>query len=197
MTRKERLEWEAKALARVVQVIELAKDHWGGELDCLDYVETRFDLRGYAAAQARWTRRDGEIEDLVVKINMEAYLLRPTEMLEQTIPHELAHLVCGVMGWDRGHGRAWKATCIGLGGDGKVHHDMKLTSVRKSKVFLYVNDEGQEAHFKQGRHSNLQKGKTDAYKHKQTGAKWQKHHYVSEVILNPHTGRIEVGEEGR
>lgn len=198
MKKKLRLEMEAIALARVVEVIELANDLYPQMDDRLEYTETVFDLRGKAAGMAMYRGphpSKGEDHEICkMRINMEAYAINPDEMMQETIPHEIAHLVCFILTIDKGHGERWKEVCRALGGSGKIHHEMRLTSVRKQKKFLYVNDQGREIHFAQGRHSNLRLGKQKWYG--TSSQKWFKKDFVSEVIINPATGRIEVEENG-
>ncbi len=69
---------------------------------------------------------------------------------------------------------------------------MKLTPVRKSKRFLYRNENGHEITLKQGRHSNLQLDKNEYLINHNTGQTWYKTDFVSEVVHNPAVGRVEV-----
>ena len=178
-----------RALAKVREVLVLASDivmvipGQTGRVKTairpnlnIDDVKVEFNLRGRQAAQAR--RLDGKCR---LRINMEAFAMREQEMLDESIPHEVAHLVCFVLGIDDGHGPAWKKICIELGGTGKQYHDMILTPARKSKRFLYRNTHGQEVAFKIGRHINLQKGKVAAYTVKRNGAIFTRGDLVGEM----------------
>jgi predicted SprT family Zn-dependent metalloprotease len=56
----------------------------------------------------------------------------PDEALKDTIPHEMAHLVCYKKP-DLGnkHNAGWKAVCLALGGNGKQYHDLPLNCKTK------------------------------------------------------------------
>lgn len=41
-------------------------------------------------------------------------------MVKQIVPHELAHIICMVNGWDMGHGKVWRQVCMMLGGNGET-----------------------------------------------------------------------------
>ena len=181
---------KARARLAVINCIKLAEKLYPEIEGALEDVKVLFNLRGRAAAQARVHHRDNRRE---IRINVEAYSLRPQEMLEDTVPHEVAHLVCNILGNDRGHGANWKRVCKELGGTGETHHDMKLTPARRQKKFLYRNDDGIEVHFKQGRHSNLQLGKVKAYA-RTDGRSWRKEHFISEIV-DTKQGPVEV-EDG-
>lgn len=196
MKGRELLFAKARARQATLDVLAIAREKYPALKDQIDATKVTFKQRGRIAAKAHVQHypKEGRFET-EVKINVEAYALRPDEMLHDTIPHEVAHLVCLVLGLDRGHGYEWERCCIALGGDGERYHNMKLTSVRKSKRFLYRNYSGQEIHFKQGRHSNLQLGRQTGYTVQRTGALFTKGDFISEVVINPAVGAIELEDE--
>lgn len=196
MKGRELLFAKARARQATLDCIERAKEIYPPIKHHLDRVKVTFKQRGKIAAKAHaqhWV--EAERWECEIRINLEAYALRPKEMIEDTIPHELAHIVCIIRRVDDGHGPAWVQTCIALGGTGEQYHNMRLTSVRKSKRFLYRNHGGHELHLKQGRHSRLQLGKAYYYSVVRTGEVFVKADYVSEVVLNPATGPIEMESE--
>lgn len=68
--------------------------------------DIRFDLRGMAAGQARWT----EGERPVLRYNLAMAQSDPSRFLAQTVPHEVAHLVTAACwGRTRPHGAEWQA----------------------------------------------------------------------------------------
>ncbi len=168
----------AKIQLRVNEVLDLARKKFGVKLQVKP---TSYKLKGRAAAQAMCQYHTGSKRWVFeLRINREAYHMRPEEMLQSTIPHEIAHMVCHENGTDKGHGAIWQRTDIALGGDGSRTHDMKLTPIRKRKQFVYVNEDGDEVVFRQGRHSNLQLGKHLYYQTK-SGKRWTKSDYRGEV----------------
>ncbi len=136
------------------------------------------DLRGHAAGQARWNRRTGES---LVRLNLEAYSLDPKDTLGDTIPHEIAHIVCGMNGTDRAHGHPWRDACRRLGGHGGRTHSLDLTPTRTSRRFLYRSPCGREIELKSGRHNKLQRGKVKCYTFSVSG-RFYRADFVGEVM---------------
>lgn len=54
-----------------------------------------------------------------LEFNLHLFECDPNDMLNDTIPHEVAHAVCTYLriGW--GHDKTWKRVCILLGGSGR------------------------------------------------------------------------------
>lgn len=106
---------------------------------------------------------------LTLKINIDAYRQNKNNMLNDTIPHEVAHLVCSLNYYRMGrkikpHGKEWKAVCMALGANPKSraeHEDYDrslLVSKRKVKKFLYVLDNGKEVELTSIRHNKVMSG---------------------------------------
>lgn len=68
-------------------------------------VEVRFDLRGKAAGQVRWpTGREA-----LIRYNLAMAQRQPEDFLAQTVPHEVAHVVCRALyPKARAHGPEWR-----------------------------------------------------------------------------------------
>ena len=84
-------------------------------------VEIRFDLRGKAAGQAR-IRAAGRY---LIRYNLELLKRGGVDFLEQTVPHEVAHVLAYHRhGRDiRPHGAEWKAIMRQLGAEPTRCHD--------------------------------------------------------------------------
>lgn len=106
---------------------------------------------------------------LTIKINIDAYRNNKEDMLNDTIPHEVAHLVCSLnysrMGKKiKAHGKEWKAVCLALGGIPKAtvkagtYESSSLVSKRKVKKFLYVLDNGHKLELTSIRHNKVMLG---------------------------------------
>lgn len=99
--------------------------------------ELRFDLRGRAAGQTVYpARRRGRA---VIRIN--AALLRacPGEMLEETVPHEVAHAATR---WIYGaaakpHGAEWRALMQAFGKAPSVCHALPAQAARRVAYYPY------------------------------------------------------------
>ena len=125
---------EIQAAARTRDLLALAFAHFGLGLRAL---EIRFDLRGRAAGQARYSARGPWI------IRYNAILLRenPESFLAETIPHEVAHLVTFLRHGPRvrPHGPEWRAIMAQLGAKPERCHRYDLSRIpgRATRVFTY------------------------------------------------------------
>lgn len=124
-------------------------------------IDLRFDLRGRSAGQAI---RKGNI--YAIRLNLD---INNEHILNDTIPHELAHIICMYTGWDKGHGKIWKSVCQSLGGTGNRCHSEEVTISRKVKKFVYATTCGQHITVSTVRHNKIQKG--TVYKLPSTGGK--------------------------
>lgn len=85
---------------------------------CLPEINIKFDLKGKAAGQA--IRKGNEY---TVRFNKElVHNNSLITIITDTIPHELAHIVCFFTLWGKNHDRNWKRICIKLGGNGERCH---------------------------------------------------------------------------
>lgn len=132
-------------------------------------VEVSFKLRGKCAGKAKAlvNRIGGEIfkaTDLRLEFNATAIDLHYEEMVKNTIPHEVAHLVCYVnpkLG--SGHDIGFKRVCKGLGGCGSTTHSMELPSAKTTRKYRYRASCGTAVELTSRRHNNLQSGKSQCY----------------------------------
>lgn len=136
--------------AEVQKNIELANAKFDLEMD----VEIRNDLRGRSAGQA--ILKNGV---LILRFNNEAIRNNYDEMVNETIPHEVAHLVCFLKPWlGRNHNHGWKNVCRILGGDASRTHEMDLKRSRAVTRFVYILADGTEAKLTKGQHEKIQFG---------------------------------------
>jgi len=162
---------------RVREIYELAESK-GYRVP--EYRYTATDLRGRAAGQACYNR-ESEVAD--IRLNLEAAKLDMRHMLEDTIPHEVAHIIAFHNGTDRGHGRVWRSICIDLGGSGERCHSIGLTPARKVNRFKYITSNGGEVVLTSVRHNKLQCGKIISYTAEQHGQR-------SKIYANSEWSRI-------
>jgi len=97
----------------VMRVWQKAADFY--DLGSLPLPEIDFGLRGRCAAQACWRmpvrRESRKAPQLRLRFNLQAYAAHPAEMLNETVPHEIAHLIV-VLRWGPGcrpHGAEWRS----------------------------------------------------------------------------------------
>lgn len=106
------------------------------------------ELRGRVAGRANWITN-------TVTMNMDAVRLHP-EQTDDTLSHELAHLVAYHVFKDTGHGLMWRAVHRALGGNGTRCHTMKLPKARRTRRFEYTLPSGETRHIKPKLHAYLQ-----------------------------------------
>lgn len=102
--------------------------------DFIEQVDIRFNVKGRTAGRAGKERGRYYLD-----FNMEAIRDHWDEMLNVTIPHEVAHIVAYAKPALRasGHNKNWKRIDIALGGDGTRTHTMGLKRARKTKWYVY------------------------------------------------------------
>lgn len=97
----------------------------------------RFDLRGRAAGLAVYPRSRRHR----ASIRLNAALLRdhPREMIEQTVPHEVAHVVTRWLYGDRAkaHGREWRGVMHAFGKKPAVCHALPTVAARRMAYYPY------------------------------------------------------------
>lgn len=108
--------------------------------------EIDFSLRGRVAAQAAWQvyrrGRTQTIGGLRLRFNLQAYQLNPADMLYETIPHEVAHLITALH-WGAGcrpHGSQWRQVmqeCFNLA-PRRTHQLPLAPSKTLAKRFIYA-----------------------------------------------------------
>lgn len=113
----------------------------------------RFDLRGRSAGQAY--RKMGEYG---VRFNRDMIMNSGWDhLINDTVPHEVAHLFGFYTEQDRGHGRVWYSICRALGGSGQRCHSEEVTYAN-GKTYYYTTSTGHVVTFSSNRHSKIQRG---------------------------------------
>lgn len=135
-------------VAQLIATYEAA--HPGQKVpDC----EIRFDLRGRAAGQAG--RRGW---NYFMRFNRDMMMNQSWDnLLNDTVPHELAHVICFANGSDRGHGLFWKRTCRELGGTGERCHSEAVTYA-KGRTYVYTTSTGRTINMSETKHRKIQQG---------------------------------------
>lgn len=119
------------------------------------------DLRGRAAGKVEVVRQRRQLYSARLRLNLEAARLDWRQMVDETIPHEVAHLV--VMSLPRRfeqqpHGRDWQLVCQALGGQGAVRHQLPLARARQPRLWHYRDSLGVCHQLTSVRHHRLQRG---------------------------------------
>lgn len=123
----------------------------------LSGLEFRVDMKGLAMGSAQ-TLDDGRS---IIRLSIEGCSKYLKDMCEDTIPHEIAHIVCNLT-HGYGHDHRWSEVCKTLGGLGETCHNNKLTPA--CRLFSYRTTSGEISELTIIRHNKLQKGKVDWYR---------------------------------
>lgn len=84
------------------------------------------------------------------------------DMMQNTVPHEVAHLVCYARPeLGRKHDAGWRHVCLALGGDGKTTHSYDVV-VRGR--WDYITDRGHKVSVSKRYHAAVQAGLTLTFK---------------------------------
>lgn len=140
----------------VLACLKLASDKYNVDLNASTVIITT-DVTGQIAGWARGIR-NGKYK---LRFNCEAINLYYEDMVQNTIPHEVAHLVCYARPeLGRRHDFGWKAVCRALGGDDSRTHDMVLTAAKvvPSRRQKYTTDSGRVCDVGPKHHQMLQGG---------------------------------------
>lgn len=129
----------------------------------LPYIDLKFDLKGRSAGQAIRKGSNYSIRLNVDMINNSSF----EHIIEDTLPHELAHIICMFTKSDRGHGKVWKSVCKTLGGSGERCHSEQVIPARNTQKFKYITTCGQTITVSKNRHNKIQNG--IKYRIKDTG----------------------------
>ena len=120
-------------------LFELMKDQ------CIDQdISVNFYTAGTSAGWASHLYQGGKIKRLSLRFNSVFIEDDYDYMVNDTIPHEVAHLMCYLLYPKEqiGHNHQWNEICRNLGGTGRRYHTMKpLKSNKKEMVYEYQIDD--------------------------------------------------------
>lgn len=127
---------QARAIQHTEYWTRRAREIFAVSARRLPVPDVRFDLRGRSAGQAVFARRSRQIH---IRINAALLASHPTEMLDDTVPHEVAHVVIFRLYGRRAkpHGEEWKALMRAFGIDPRPCHTLPAEPTRQLKRFRY------------------------------------------------------------
>lgn len=147
--------------AAVHACLKLASDTYKVDLSPANVVVDN-TVKGKVAGWA-CPKRHGKYR---LRFNLEAILNHNEQMTKDTIPHEVAHLVCFARPeLGDGHNWGWKAVCRHLGGDDSRTHDMLLTPAKivESRRVEYRMPSGRICMVGPKHHKLIQSGNTGIF----------------------------------
>ena len=192
------MEQRQQIIARCKEVTAKAEQLYNVDLSAL---RITFDLRGRCAgmASARRDFRTGSLTEIKVRFNHDM-LTRDafTHVLENTVPHEIAHIVCFMNpNLGRGHDAGWARVCRALGGNGERHHSEDVV-YGKGNTYEYTTDAGHKVRMSQKLHNNVQQGRGYIYRSKGRVSKECAYTIVGSqgrTLANPAAGKTPVTKE--
>lgn len=158
-----------EARKKFVETLKKAEQLFGK----MPEVKLYFSNIGKAAGLAK--RVDGKYS---VTLNVFALEQNPTDCIENTIPHEVAHIVCyAYPNLGRNHNPGWKRVCRMLGGNGTrcyTSEQYQLAPKRKTTNHKY-NVNGKELVIGAIQHNRIQ---TRSKRYSFRGTEVRPEHYV-------------------
>lgn len=94
----------------------------------------------------------------IIELNPDAIVNHKSFIIEEVLPHEMAHLVCfnkPEIGND--HDAGWANACKLLGGSGRMHHDVKLRGRSHTSVKCVYQTKLGEMHVPASLHRKIQR----------------------------------------
>lgn len=122
-------------------------------------VELKLDLKGKSGGLA--------ICGPQYKIRLNSQIAEQS-LLDEILPHELAHIAAHYYKLGRNHDKGWKNCCITLGGTGERCHTHAVAASRTQKRYQYTTSTNSNVIITATRHNKIQ-GQGMVYKYKDGG----------------------------
>ena len=142
--------------ARVQQCIALAEAKFGIQMPKVD---VRFDLTGRAAGVAGM--RYGSFYLRFNRNHMRLGGQTWLHLLNDTVPHEVAHTVCQAFPqFGRNHDAGWRRVCVALGGNGSTRYSEQDApeAVAQQRPWVYITTTGHQGRITKVIHTKIQRG---------------------------------------
>lgn len=144
---------EETIIQRVNEVLDRARTIWPQFASCRN-PEISFYTVGKTAGKAYGY--------CILKFNLHIFKQNEDDMLSDTVPHEVAHMVCAYLPQlGKGHNPGWKRVCKMLGGTGKRCYDsseVNALAARHRKRYKHVATCGTEIWVPDISHKKIMKG---------------------------------------
>ncbi len=145
---------EDEVIAEVARLLERARARWPST-PALERLRFRFPESGLAVGKVIYRPRGA----ITFQVTREAMARWPEQTLADTVPHEVAHLVCRAQfPGARPHGARWREVCRALGGSGQRTHAHPATRARRRRRYLYRTACGEPFWFGPVRHRRARRG---------------------------------------
>lgn len=156
---------QQQVIDKFKEVCALAQKLYGVDMS---KVRLGFNLKGRVAGWAIAKNVPGRGRDYLVRFNHDMIVRGCEEtlndMLNDTVPHELAHIVCFMRPeLGKNHDAGWARVCRALGGGGGRTHSMDVV-YGKGTTYEYTTDCGNRVRLNERRHAYVQSGGTLTYR---------------------------------
>lgn len=174
MTENEKL---AAFRTRLDEVLTKARLMFGVSLNPLTI---GYNVKGRVAGWAGCKRCMGQ-KTFTLRFNPTFLIKDFDDMINDTIPHEVAHLVCHENpAYGRQHDKGWRSVCLQLGGNGQRCHAYEMGEDALKNYFDYVTDAGHVVQLGPKHHIKLQSGRTTWFRFRGKGkiyrtSRWCRH----------------------
>jgi SprT protein len=143
---------QTRVLAKCKEVFARAMELYGTDLS---KVAISFDLRGRVGG---WASAKGTPRRYAMRFNHDMLLREEKEMIDEVVPHEIAHIVCFMKPQlGRNHDYGWAHVCRQLGGTGNRTHDMPVV-YGNGVTYEYTTTRGHKVRLNEKRHAVIQRG---------------------------------------
>jgi predicted SprT family Zn-dependent metalloprotease len=157
--------YKKEILLKVERLLEVARDLYPSFDMHPQHVPVVFANMGTTAGYAKWQVTEYDEFIFNIEINVQAIDIDWADTFNDTIPHEVAHIVTRyIYGRNvKTHGPEWKKIAISLGSTGKRTHSMPLKKARKqrrkTRTFWYTATCGTKVSLGVTQHNRLQAGR--------------------------------------
>lgn len=128
----------------VHQYIARARQIFGAAvMDNVADVIVEFYPRGRNIALASWGVDPNTGKNIgILQFSYHHVTRKLLAMVKQIVPHEIAHIICKINGWDEGHGKVWRQVCMMLGGNGETFSTLGYVDGRLKNLYEAVGPTG-------------------------------------------------------
>ncbi|ADQ52777.1 hypothetical protein AsFcp4_216 [Aeromonas phage AsFcp_4] len=172
----------AALTARINHDLKMANEHFDANLVIGKNLKVEFNLKGRAAGQAVMTGRKAggfDSRKYAIRFNVNMMIMNEKawwHMLDETVSHEIAHVVDYVQRQKSGHDSRWKFLHEMLGGQAHTYHQLELATAEYE-----YNVHGKSIKLGQVRHNKVMAGHYYLTTVNGVSRRLDKSHFVGEV----------------
>jgi predicted SprT family Zn-dependent metalloprotease len=115
-------------------------------------VDVLFNLKGTKIGVSKGLECGG----YQMKFNLDYGVVYPHHIVNETVPHEVAHIVRFKAADDNSHGKEWRNIAVALGASGDTTHPLPL--IFKGKTIEYTTTRGYHKQVSEHVHRKIQAG---------------------------------------